>query len=75
MRVKMKDQVAKDTVELILDISKKLNDSAKLVCKNTTKEESDKYVKSIAKILFDLYIDILIPIFKEHPEYKPKELK
>lgn len=42
--------------------------------KEATEEEFERYKLTIAKLLADIFIDIIHPIVSEHPDLKPIEI-
>lgn len=71
----MDKNVAAGIVALMRDYSDKLNVSIQTVKDTCTKQEFLDYRKAAARIMGEMHIEILRPIFKEHPELEPEEWK
>ena len=64
--------VAKEIVDLLLDFSQKLERSVGAVKQALPEEEFLDYRKRVGIVLTDVLIEFLNPIFREHPDLKPK---
>lgn len=71
----MKKSVANDINKLMLEFSKKLNESIKNVMDNAEPAEFESYRDAASKIMGIMLLDIMNPIYLEHPDLKPKELE
>jgi len=71
----MNKEIAREVSQLMLEYFGKLNTSLKLVQENCSKQEFDNYRKAIAKLMGDMTAEIMIPIFKEHPDLEPEDFK
>ena len=67
-------KVAKEISDIMIEFGKKINDSIALVQKSCTDEEFDAYRKVAGRIMGNVLIDIMNPLYGEHPDIKPKEL-
>lgn len=70
----MKKDVAETINRLMLDYGAKLDSSVKLVMDTSSVEEFEKYRMAVAQIMGTMLVDIMNPIYQEHPELKPPEL-
>ena len=68
-------EVAKQTILIIKECSDRLDESITLVQDSCDPNEFQKYRKVAGRIMGSMLIDIMNPIFKEHPDIMPKELK
>jgi hypothetical protein len=67
----MESNVAKDICTLLLDISQKLDDSLAKVRETSSTQDFERYRRAVGKILGEILLEGLNPLFKEHPELKP----
>lgn len=70
----MKKKVAIEIVDLMLDFGNRLNASVALVQNNCTDDELVEYRRAVGKLMGDMLLNIMNPIFEEHPELKPDQL-
>jgi hypothetical protein len=70
----MKRESAKEINQLMMEFSKKLNDSIFLVDK-TNIQEYNQYRLAIGQIMGTMLLEIMNPIYKQYPDLEPKELK
>ncbi|EHR8834871.1 hypothetical protein WAC87_001747 [Shigella flexneri] len=66
--------VAADISALMLEIGAKLDNSVSLVQRSCDESELNIYQAAVGEIMGRMLIDIMNPIYKQHPELKPKEL-
>lgn len=71
----MRKDVAEKVNSLMLEYGDKLNSSVKLVMDTASPEEFAAYRASIAQIMGTMLVDIMNPIYREHPDLKPPELE
>lgn len=71
----MKKEIASQINKLMLDYSAKLSESLRLVKENCSEDEYVKYRETVAKLMGDMLLDVMNPIYAEHPELKPDQLK
>jgi hypothetical protein len=71
----MKKEVAEEVVNLALECGEKLDSSLAFVRDNCSNDEFEAYKTSIGKIMGGLLLDIMNPIFREHPSLKPEKLR
>jgi hypothetical protein len=72
--VVMKKDVAIHVSNLMLEYGKKLDDSVALVMQHGTEAEALQYRKAIGKIMGEMLLEIMNPIYEQHPDLKPDEL-
>lgn len=67
--------LAKQLIEVLNDCSNKIDKSIELVQEKCTDEEFIAYRKAAGMVMGYLYTDVLAPIYKQHPDLEPPELK
>ena len=72
--IKDKD-IAREINELMLEYSKKIDTTIAQVQSSCSNEEFEKYRKASGVVLGNILLEIMNPIYKEHPDLKPKELE
>lgn len=70
----MKRESAKEINQLMMEFSKKLNNSIFLVDK-TNIQEYNQYRLAVGQIMGTMLLEIMNPIYKQYPDLEPKELK
>lgn len=68
------DDVAKVVSDLMLEYSEKLNDSIILVMENCPEDEFKRYRLAAAKVLGEMLLEVMNPLYVRHPELKPAGL-
>ncbi len=68
------EQIAYQISQLMLDIGSKLDESVLMVKEQCSEEEFQAYRRAIGGIMGAILLDVMNPIYKEHPLTKPKEL-
>lgn len=71
----MNNQVAAEIVALMRECSDKLNVSVQRVKDTCSEDVFWEYRKTIGTIMASMYLDVMLPIFKEHPELEPETMK
>ena len=66
--------VARNLSELLLDFSKRLDESVFLVQQNCPAEEFKAYRLAIGKILAEVLLEALNQLYAKHPNIKPQGL-
>lgn len=69
------EHIAKQISDIMLDVGYSLNRSVAIVMDNCPNDELIVYRKIAGKIMADILLDILNPIYSEHPGIKPEQLK
>ncbi len=69
------EDIAQKISQLMLEYGKRIDESISLVKDHCSKEEFETYRKAAGKIMGDMLLEVMNPIYKEHPDLKPKELK
>ncbi|VAW47642.1 hypothetical protein MNBD_GAMMA03-1591 [hydrothermal vent metagenome] len=59
---------------LMLEFGAKLDNTVNFVKKECNQSDFDAYKKGVGKIMGTMLLEIMNPIYKEHPDLKPKEL-
>ena len=71
----MKKETAKQVVSILLESSSKLEESLRLVASEGNADDTAYYRKIVAIIMGEMFVELMRPIFKEHPDLKPPGLK
>jgi len=70
----MKREIAEEISDLMLEYGAKLNKSLILMKEECEENEYVIYRDATSKLLAIMLIDVMNPIYKDHPGLKPKEL-
>ena len=70
----MDKQIASDVNKLMLDYAAKLDESLRVVMENCPAEEFKRYREAVSHIMMTMLLDVMNPIYAEHPEFKPAAL-
>jgi hypothetical protein len=65
---------AKQVSELMLHIGKQLDGSLHVIQSMCTPDEFKAYRQCIGKIMGEILLSVLNPLYAEHPALKPEEL-
>jgi hypothetical protein len=68
-------QTATEIVPQLLRIQSELNGTLALIRDRCPSEEFLRNRAAFATIMGDIYLEVLRPIFAEHPNLEPKELR
>ena len=69
------EEVAKEISKLMLEYGARLNTSVALVKDRCTAEELRAYRMAVGKVMGDMLLEIMNPLYARHPDLKPGELK
>lgn len=69
------EEIARQVSELMVEFSHRLDDSVALVRDQSSPSEFHVYRQAVAKILADMLLDIMNPLYARHPNLKPPGLK
>ena len=67
-------KTAEKVSRLLLNCCSDLDQSVSLVLESCDKEEFQEYRMTIGDVMGTIFLDILDPIYKLHPELKPDKL-
>lgn len=67
--------VAKEVSELMLDVGAKLDASVARIKERCSATEFEAYRKAVGKIMGEMLLEVMNPLYQKHPDLKPKELK
>lgn len=70
----MNKKEAEELSVLLMQVSGKLNQSVRFVMDKDTKENFYLYRRNAGKVMGELYLELLQPIWEEFPELKPVEM-
>jgi hypothetical protein len=68
-------EIARHISEMVLECNDRLDDSLSLVQDRCGQEEVHAYRRAIGKVLGEIYLEIMTPIYQEHPDLTPPGLK
>jgi hypothetical protein len=68
------DRLARQVSDLMLDISARLNRSVSLVQETVSAEEFALYRRAVGRIMGDILLEVLNPLYRDHPGLKPDGL-
>ncbi len=71
----MKREIAAQISTLMLEHAAKLDQSIQLVMTNGTEDEVVRYRRAVGKIMGEMLLEIMNPIYSEYPDLKPPQLK
>jgi hypothetical protein len=71
----MDKEIARRVSESVLNASEELGRSVGFVRDNCSEAELLAYADVISKVMHDLWVRVLKPIYVEHPDLEPPELK
>lgn len=71
----MDRDVAKSILDLVFDYGGKLNDSMLLVREECDEADFHAYRRAVGEILKTTFAKVIEPIFAEHPDLKPAQLR
>ena len=71
----MDRNVAKSILDLVFEYGGKLNDSMVRVKEECEEEDFHAYRRAVGKILETTFANVIEPIFAEHPDLKPDQLR
>ncbi len=60
---------------MALEVGKRLDESVALVHQTASPEEFERYRSAIAGIMGNLLLEIMNPIYEQHPTLRPAELE
>jgi hypothetical protein len=69
------EEVARQVSDLMLEFGRRLNASTALVQDHSSPAEFHVYREAVAKIMADMLLDIMNPLYARHPSLKPPQLK
>jgi hypothetical protein len=67
--------VAKEVSELMLNIGARLDASLVRIKERCSAAEFEAYRKAVGKIMGEMLLEVMNPLYQKHPDLKPKELK
>jgi len=68
------EDVARSISDLMVDCSARLDASVALVMENCTADEFKTYRRAVGKVMGEILLEIMNPIYERHPELKPHGL-
>lgn len=70
----MDKKIASDVNKLLLEYAAKLDESLRVVMENCPTDEFNKYRDAVSQIMTTMLLDVMNPIYAEHPDLKPPAL-
>ena len=67
-------EVASRVSDLMLELGAKLNESLVLVKERCTEQEFKAYRTVVGKLMGEMLLEVMNPLYVSHPDLKPKEL-
>jgi hypothetical protein len=71
----MKQDVAREISALMLETTEKLDQSVRRMRAQLPPAEFGTYGRAVGTILADIIMEVLDPLYAEHPDLKPPELR
>lgn len=71
----MNKEVASQVNDLMLEFSAKLDQSLRTVMEQSTEQDFKNYRNAVGQLMGIMLLDVMNPIYKEHPELKPEQLR
>jgi hypothetical protein len=68
------EMIAANVSDLLLEFGARLDASVELVMKNCSTEEFQQYRTAVAKVMAEMLLGIMNPVYAQHPKLKPKQL-
>ncbi len=68
-------EIAKQLISVLERCSSELNESVHLVQQKCTAEEFSAYRRGAGMVMGYIYTDVLAPLWKEHPDLEPPEMR
>ena len=75
-RTMLKDSlIAQQVSDLMIEFGERLNDSIIAVQEQCSPEEFKAYRLAVAKIMAEMLLEVMNPLYAQHPSIKPPELE
>ena len=71
----MKKETAKTILDIMQDVSGRLNDSIFLVMEAAEEDEIRDYKRAIGRAMGEVYLGIMSPILDRYPDLTPESLR
>ena len=71
----MNREIAKMIVDLMLRQGRELDDSVRAVQSSEGAEEFNRYRLAVGRIMGEMLLEVMNPIFDEYPDLKPPQLR
>lgn len=71
----MQKEIAAEILAIMLEYSGKLDQSVQRVKDTCNEQEFMAYRKAVGTVMGEMYMGVMWPIFKEHPDLEPEEMK
>ena len=65
-------ETAKQVSDVMLDVSSRLNESIILVQDTCSEDEFKDYRRAVGAVMGEILLEVLNPLYKQHPSLKPK---
>jgi hypothetical protein len=69
------EMIAANVSDLMLEFGARLDASVELVMKNCGTEEFQQYRTAVAKVMAEMLLEIMNPVYAQHPNLRPKQLR
>jgi hypothetical protein len=67
--------VAERISQLFLDVGKRLDESVALVQASCSPSELQSYRRAVGEIMGAMLLGVMNPLYAQHPDLKPKDLR
>ena len=71
----MTKDTAKKLSDLMVSISYQFTESLGIVEDAESGADYEQYREAVSKVMMDMLVEIMNPLYAEHPDIKPKELE
>ena len=68
-------ETAKYVLQVFLNINDQMDDSIRAVEKRTSAEELKAFKLGVGHVMYEVFEQIVEPIFKRHPSLRPPEME
>lgn len=71
----MERVVAEELNVILRNVTRELDDSVRVVMNNSSQEEFQRYRRIAGKLMGEILLEILQPIYSEYPDLTPRDLR
>ena len=70
----MRKEVARSVSDLMVKFGAELDESVARVKRDASSAEFERYREAVSKLMFTMLVEIMNPLYAEHPDLKPEGL-
>ena len=70
----MRHETAARVVQLMLEFGQRLDEVVAILQQECDTDEFNAYRRGVGRVMGAMLLDVMNPIFEEHPDLKPKDL-